>query len=105
MGWTLREFWCDPCHLRMEALVERDPLPASMPCTRCGAAAERVISAPKTMTVWGTVQRGKNSKDDIPPRALNTEALADGMSMNEFRARRRKQRAEWRRQRVRQMVS
>lgn len=103
MGWRVAEFWCDPCAWRGESL-EQAPVPASMPCQICGGDAEHVISAPKVKTVWATVTRGKNSKDDRPPRALDTEALADGMKMSDWRAMRKKLHSDRRRAQVRRML-
>lgn len=102
--WDMAEYWCDACRWLGESL-ERMPARPAIPCEKCGAPAERCISAAKWKTVWGWAQRGKNSKDDIPPGALNTEALADGMTSQDFHSMRKKMRADRRRARVRKMVS
>jgi hypothetical protein len=101
--WMLAEFWCEPCRWRGDSLEPGAAPRGEVACGKCGEPAARVISATHSKTVWGWVQRGK--PDEKPPRALDTEALADGMKVNEFREQRRKQRAEWRRQRARKMVS
>lgn len=106
--WRMAEFWCDACDGRFEALEKVPSLQAkgrkSHPCPVCGRPAGRVFSAPKKRTVWGVVQRGK-SEEKPHPLAQDTSALADGMSMNDWRAQRRKLRADDRRKRVRGMVS
>jgi len=84
------EYMC-PEHGRFDALVDRnsagDP-PASVVCPmNCELEAEHVISAPMGRVRLTEVARGK--ADDKPtPLALDTQALADGMPMKEWKARR-----------------
>lgn len=101
--WIMAEYWCDACRWRGESL-EQKPVPEHVACGLCGAPAEHVISAPKVKTVWGWVQRGKNSPDDKPPRAVDTEALADGMQLHQWKAMRAAKRADERRARIRKML-
>lgn len=100
--WVVQEYWCDPCRWRGESLEER-PAREHIACGRCGEPAEKVISAPKAMTVWGTVQRG--ASDEKPPHACDTEPLASGVSYNDWAAGRKKARAEERRVRNRKLIS
>lgn len=99
--WRIQEYWCEDCQWRGESL---EPAPARehIACGECGAPAGKVVGAPKPMTVWGTAERGKS--DEKPPMALDTEALADGMTMTEWKKRRRKQHDERRRAKIRKMV-
>lgn len=103
MGWTVRDFWCAGCRLGFDELVQ-PPWPEFLACRECGEPAERVFSAPHPKRFVISVDRGK--VDPAPhPAALNTQAIGDGMSHNEFHAMRKKQRADERRRRVRRMVS
>src|SRR5215208_6313547 len=106
MGWMLAEYVCESgdCERYRFEELQSSPAPAQHPCPDCGAPADRAISAPKPKTQWGVVQRGK-SEEKPHPLAQDTSALADGMSMNDWRAQRRKLRADDRRKRVRGMVS
>ncbi len=98
----MQDYWCDDCRWRGESLEEM-PVRPHVACGSCGAPAEAVIGAPKPMTVWGVVQRGKS--DEKPPGAMDTSPLADGMPLHEWKARRKKQRDDERRARIRKMVS
>lgn len=85
------EFEC-PEHGRFEALVPRADDPDEWPCPypeccddhTCGRPSPWRISAPLFKPQYGAVKRGKS--DERPPWALNTEALADGMSPSEWNA-------------------
>lgn len=74
-------------HGGFDALVVRidngDP-PATFPCPVeiCGHHGELRMSAPLTRVKRGEVKRGKS--DERPPGVLNTEPLADGVSMDEW---------------------
>lgn len=94
MSWMLAEYVCNHCGVRFESLEER-PAPRLLPhhCEDPGpplaGVAEMVISAPKVGTVWATA--ASMGKSDPPPtsRHLDTRDLGDGMSMTEFREKRR----------------
>lgn len=103
----LAEYMC-PVHGRFDAIVDRDANgdpPKSVACpmvddlldldrepVACGLEAEHVISAISGHVKRGEVTRGRN--DEKPtPLALDTEALADGMPLKEWKARRQ---AMWR---------
>lgn len=97
--WTMAEYWCDPCRWRGESL-ETKPAPELSVCGSCGGPAERVISAPRARVATVKVQpvsRGKS--DPLPPKALDTRALADGMPIQEFK---RKRSELWRNERFKQ---
>lgn len=116
MSFILVEYVCPGCGERFESLEER-PAPTEK-IHRCGyvessapgvlqkgplrphhagngidrvkwGKAELAISAPKPQIVSRPptpVARGKS--DPLPPRALNTSPLADGMKYREWRKRR-----------------
>ena len=105
MGWMLAEYVCEApgCDRgRFEELQVR-PAPREHPCPTCGAAADRVISAPKLKTFWVSADKGKKM---APPSKLaqDTEPLAEGMKLSEWRAQRKKLRDEARRERNRKLV-
>ena len=107
---TMAEYMC-PVHGRFDLVVERDANgdpPAEAKCEHwfskeeteavghawhghptlfCGEWSPYVISAPMGRVKRGEVTRGK--ADEKPtPFALDTEALADGMSLKEWKKRR-----------------
>lgn len=83
----LLDYECSVCGAVHESLEPR-PAPASRPCDLCGADAVRIFSPVALGTVWGTAAtRGKS--DEPPPGTLDTRPLADGMSREEWRAKRR----------------
>ena len=97
-GLVLADYEC-PFHGRFERLVERDDdgdPPDEVPCDieepveglavmdMCCLDSPWVPSAVHGKVKIAEVQRGKS--DERPPWALNTEALADGMPMHEWRA-------------------
>ena len=104
MALRMQDWWCDACAARVAETLEETPVPAARPCPRCGGEAEPAIGAPKVKTVWGAaVERGK--PDEKPHEfAMDTSALADGMSMTEWRAKRKKIRNEVRHRRVRKLL-
>lgn len=89
MSYLMLEFECRRCHKVAESLEPRSALPAFIVC-ECGGMADRVISAPKTATVWlQAVSTGKS--DPIPAGGYDTSPIADGkMTVKEWRASRNK---------------
>ena len=86
-GLVLADYLC-PKHGRFEALQARSETD-SAPCPTCGA------SSPWAPTpVAGRVKRGEvvQGKFEPPPNelALDTRALADGMPLSEWRAKRKR---------------
>jgi hypothetical protein len=109
-GLMLAEYEC-PDHGLIERLVRRDENgdpPAVFYCTEklcgdntcshdmctCDRPSPHVMSAVHGRVKIAEVQRGKS--DERPPWALNTEALADGMPMKEWRALQDKKDRDWR---------
>lgn len=101
MTWTLRirgassqpivqEFAC-PEHGRFTATAPRDT--DAIACLRCGLVSSWVISAPVGYCDGTTVVRGKVAAQECPTW-MDTRPLAEGMSMQEWRARRDKVWAE-----------
>lgn len=89
-----REYACPehgPFELVVDLATSRDP----RPCPVCGAASDRTIEANIVARVdplsW---IRGKSEKPDHP-MAPQTELLAEGMPMKEYRAMRRKKWRAW----------
>lgn len=76
---------CGPCSLTVE---DRDC--DGVPCPDgCGEIADRVMSAPFGAVDHVSVVRGSVAKPDSP-LYLDTRALGEGMSMQEFKAKREK---------------
>lgn len=99
-GYVSREYLCLE-HGVFDELVERNHAAQRMPhaCPICGAASEPAMSAPHGRVKLGEVMRGKVEAAPSP-YALDTQPLADGMPLSEFKARRRKlwddkRRADW----------
>lgn len=105
-GLIAREYTC-PEHGVFDALVERSygnlaiacPAPRDNSPAECGRASELTTSAVLGRVKLGEVSRGKIEKPPTPA-ALDTEALADGMPLAEFKAKRRamwadRDRAKW----------
>lgn len=90
MSLIMLEYLCEICDERFESLESRSAMPPFLLHPRCGALAERVISAVKFKTKFSEVTRGKS--DPPPPGTVDTRALAEGMSTNEWRKRRSKER-------------
>lgn len=82
-----REYLC-PTHGAFDLVVDlatsRDP----RPCPECGAASERTLEANIVARVANTFKRGK--RDEMSPLATTTEAIADGMPVEEWRSQRAK---------------
>ena len=94
MSFTVAEFIC-PVHGRFEALVER-PVPDLYPCTveddigeLCFEICPWTISAPLGRVKVGEVSQGKVTKSERETW-LDTEPLASGMSVTEWKSRRAK---------------
>jgi hypothetical protein len=80
-----REYACDehgPFTLTVDAATSSTP----RPCPECGALSERTLEARYTVKVANSFQRGK--RDEMPPWATTTEAIADGMPVEEWREKR-----------------
>ena len=87
----LKDFLCDNCG-PCSALAPRDI--DGIPCPDgCGAIARWVISAPFVGPERATVDRGSVQRAENP-KWLDTRALAEGMSLKEFRAKRAKAQEE-----------
>ena len=81
------EFEC-PEHGVFEALCHRDA--DTHLCPACGAVSDWRISAPMSgRPAFISARRGKNEEKPFPT-AMDTEALADGMPMHEWKAQREK---------------
>lgn len=105
MGWILVDYECEPCGVRWESLEDR-PAPVRVLHVACGKMADRLIGAPKprVATVLPTpVQRGRY-EDRPGPRAVDTRAIADGASVSEWKAQRRKVWQEHRYQQVKREI-
>jgi len=83
-GLILSEFLCAQ-HGRFDALVSREA--ESSPCPACNAASPWTPSAPLSRVRIAEVTRGKFEKPEHPGH-LDTRALADGMPLNEWKAKR-----------------
>jgi putative FmdB family regulatory protein len=90
------EYSCPECG-EFEATVKR-PTPDELDCPTCGATATWVISAPIGRVKRGEVTQGKYE----PPPAgyMDTRAIGEGQPLEEFRADRRKLRAEERKREI-----
>ena len=100
MSYILLEYEC-PNHGRFESFQARSDQAASLLCPSCHARSERAISAPKVGTVWGYAATKAKSNDPHPnPVVLNTQPLADGMKLSEWKKQRREFRAEERRREI-----
>lgn len=99
-GYESRDFSCEE-HGVFDALIQRG-LREPQPCPACGRDSEMVMSAPLGRVKLGEVTRGK--VEPAPsPYALDTQPLADGMPLGEFKKQRRKlwddkRRADWKRE-------
>lgn len=117
-GTVLHEYHC-PVHGRFEADVPRASVPDAVPCPElchedgyddgdgdghpCRASSPWSPSAVTCRVKIAEVTRGKV---EAPPtkNALDTRDLAEGMPMNEWRAKRAKLRLDERRKRNREML-
>jgi hypothetical protein len=92
VSYIVLEFDCEQ-HGRFESLELRaETTPEAAPCPECGALAPWVISAPMARTPIATVHRG--ASEAMPPNALDTRPLAEGMSHSEWTRQRRQKRRE-----------
>lgn len=87
----LVEYEC-PHHGRFEYL-ESHEAQDSRPCAECECESPYVISAPAVKPNYASVTQGK-SDTERPPGFVSTSALADGMSVNEYKERLSKRRKE-----------
>lgn len=95
--WIARDYACPKCGL-FEAIVDR-PAPSTAAC-ECGELAERVITGTHAKTVWGAPATRAKSDPRPGPGTFDTSAIADGMDVRDWKAKRKalwhdRQRAEW----------
>lgn len=90
MSFIMVEYYCEECEIRFDSLETRGEVPPEMRHRECGNMAGFVISAPKKKTKYAEVSRGKS--DPRPPHIMNTQAIADGVSTNDWRKQRSKAR-------------
>lgn len=84
----MSDYLC-PEHGPFEDLVAR-PAPDGVPCPQCGEFSTWLPCAPRIKRpVFVSCHRGKNDEKPFP-EAMDTEPLADGMPLHEWK----KQRAE-----------
>lgn len=91
----LVDYECKVCARRFESL-ERRPAPREVTCEdpSCAGRAARAFSAPNIrIPCFSGVTRGKNDQPP-PPNALDTRALAEGSSREEWRKPRKKRRLD-----------
>lgn len=95
MSLIVLEYLCEEDG-RFDSIEERANQPPALPCPRCSALCPKVLSAPKFKPDYGAMHRGKS---DGPPSkiAMDTRAIADGQSVSEWKAERKKL---WRDRRV-----
>jgi hypothetical protein len=84
------DYTCPTCATTRERIVDR-PAPDSIPCD-CGGTASRRFPAPRLATTWGAAAV-RGSSDEAPPWVMDTQPIADGQTVREWRKERRKQRA------------
>lgn len=80
-----REYAC-PQHGAFDLVVDLVTSSTPRPCPECGAASERTLEQHVHRKVGNSFKRGK--RDEMPPWATTTEAIADGMPVEEWRAKR-----------------
>lgn len=101
MSWILLEYQC-PCGARIESLESRSAPSGAITHPACGGRAERCLSAVRgSVKVSVTTGKGETPPADYLPTSL----IADGMSHNEWRARRKEVRAKKRYSEIKAMVS
>lgn len=103
MSYIVREYDC-PGHGLFEMLVRRSEDPPTEPCPECGAPCPVVISAPLFRPQRGAVARGGIAEKPFP-HALDTEPLADGMPLAEWKAKRRALHVDQRRAAIKKAIS
>lgn len=89
MSYLMLEYVCPSGH-RTERLVKRSRPPRSVPCESCGGKAKRCISAVRHKTVWGSAANRGKSDPPPCPTAMDTRSIAEGQSVDEWRAGRQK---------------
>ena len=95
------EYEC-PHHGRFDYLEDIEAQD-DRPCPECENASPYVISAPSVKPNYGSVTQGKGDTER-PKDFVSTSALADGMSVNEYKERLSKARKERIRQHVRSKI-
>jgi len=95
-GLTVAEYSCPDCGV-FDATVER-PAPDEHDCPICGATATWVISAPVGRVKRGEVSQGKY--EPPPSGYMDTRALGDGQSLEDWRADRRAARVKKRKREI-----
>lgn len=92
MSYRFYDYCCPDCGDTTEHFEDREAPPETQPCqsTDCMGEASRIFSAPKIGTSWaGSVSTGKS--DERPHSGImDTRALADGMPVKEWKAKRSK---------------
>lgn len=95
MSYVVLDYLCPECGETFESFERRASPSASLP--HCNSQALRTLSSPMVLTQGVNVTR--SSKSDPRPGALSTAALADGMSMSDWKrarkAEREKRRKAW----------
>lgn len=92
------EYSCPACGSTHDSLHSYPP-PDSTPCG-CGAEAERRFPMPArtparwTGNGWGSAAVRASGPSEKPANAVDTSAIADGMSTAEWRKKRKKAKAE-----------
>lgn len=79
--YILLDYHCPECGSVAEALQPR-PAPDGVPCTACPGTAKRALS-PVRGRIAVTASRGKVAPR--PPNGIDTQPLADGMPMAEWK--------------------
>lgn len=91
MSWRFYDYRCTDCSHINESFEDRSAPPETIPCPNptCQGEAERIFSCAKLGTNWGgDVSMGKS--DERPHDGiLDTRAIADGMPLKEWKAKRK----------------
>lgn len=77
-----REYAC-PTHGCFELVVDLATSSTPRPCPTCAAPSGRTLESNVITRMANSFLRGK--RDEMPPWATTTEALADGMPVEEWR--------------------
>lgn len=101
-GLVRHEYLCPACG-RFERDVPRESVPDVVLCEDCGAVSPW---SPSVVTCRVRMVEATRGKSEAKPTAttLDTRALAEGMPMQEWRAKRAAMREEKRRKRVREFL-
>jgi hypothetical protein len=95
-GLIVAEYSCSECGV-FESTVER-PAPDELDCVTCGQTATWCMSAPTGRVKRGSATQGKY---EPPPRGyMDTRALGEGQSLEDWRADRRAAKVEERKSEV-----